>query len=425
MKNKPSIDLKTALEQTGRASECCVHCGAPLFYDIEGIRMRDLSDRLEYAQLQVKPPHLKWLVEGIEINGHTYHRNVCWGCLYKSIRRACVDQKWKITYIDGWLKDIIDGKDELPPQRMSAIGKKILPLVITNISQEDLRANSSKYDTASEESFIRRYGEVEGRKKYEGYVAFHTAKNTYEWKREHKGWTKEQFDEYNKSRAVTKENLTKRYGKEEGEKRFNAYCKLQAYAGCAVEYFKELYGEEEGERRYLEINKKKALSLEHFVEKYGKEEGEKKWNKWVQRMKIQGTKVLREILKRPYSNVSQKLFNSVLDNLNPLDKEACRFATHKGEIKLTLPNGKVTQPDFILGNKIIEFNGDYWHRNPQIYTGDLVTEDVKSIWMADEYRINGLRNLGYSVLVVWELDYNKDPEGVLKTCLDFLHEDHS
>lgn len=425
MKNKPSIDLKTALEQTGRASECCVHCGAPLFYDIEGIRMRDIPDRLEYAQLQVKPPHLKWLVDGIEINGHTYYRNVCWNCLYKSIRQACADQKWKITYIDGWLKDIIDGKDELPPQKMSAIGKKILPLVITNISQEDLRANSSKYDTASEESFIRRYGEVEGRKKYEDYVAFHTAKNTYEWKHEHKGWTKEQFDEYNKSRAVTKENLIKRYGKDEGEKRFNAYCKLQAYAGCAVEYFKELYGEEEGERRYLDVNKKKTLTLDIFIEKYGKEEGEKRWNKFQNFRRAHGSKVIREILNRPYSKVSQTLFNSILDKIGPLDKESCCFATHNGEVKLTLPNGNIMQPDFILGNKIIEFNGDYWHRNPKIYTDDLVTEDVKSIWKVDDYRINSLRNLGYSVLVVWELDYNKNPEEVLNTCLNFLHENNT
>ena len=51
-------------------------------------------------------------------------------------------------------------------------------------------------------------------------------KNTFEYKKEKFGWSPEDFKEFNKSRAVTKENLIKKHGEEKGLEIFNNYCKM-------------------------------------------------------------------------------------------------------------------------------------------------------------------------------------------------------
>ena len=417
--SKSPISLREYLERTGRIDEKCVECGSSLFYDIDGIQVCDSSD----GQLHYKGPipgHLKWL-NGIMVGNHIYYRNVCWKCLFNDIRAACKEQLWRITHLKGWPKEIVDGKDILPPTKMPAIGQRLLPLIFKGVSKDDIEKNSSRYDSASLESFIKHHGEEAGRQKYEDYVAFQSAKNTFEYKRDHKGWTKEQFDEYNKSRAVTLENLQKRYGREDGRKRFNAYCKLQAYAGCALEYFQELYGEEEGKRKYLELNKQKGKTIENFINKYGETEGREKWKVWHEYVKKHLEFMRKRIVKLPYSNVSQKLFNEIMVRLDETKIQACHFATHNNETRIQLPNGQIVFSDFTLDKKIIEFNGDYWHRNPELYIDDLITEDAESIWERDKTRIRGLEELGYSVLVVWELDYRRNPEEVIQRCLGFLN----
>lgn len=403
---KETITLKEQLERLNRLNEQCIECGSPLFYDIGDIWVCNVPNDIKYAGRL--PVHLKWL-NNIPIGDHVYHRNVCWKCLFRDIRTACKEQMWKTMYLKGWPKDIIDGKDVLPPSKMPAIGKKLLPLIFRGISEEDVKKNSSRYDAASLESFIKHHGEEEGRRKYEEYTAFQGVKNTYEYKRDHKGWTKEQFNEYNRSRAVTLENMQRRYGEEEGRKRFNAYCQWQAYAGCALEYFQNLYGEEEGLRRYSRINSQKVCSLESFIDKYGESLG---YSKWMEHS-------AKHI---GYSEKSQTFFNRLCKLLPPDITSKCFYATHGGEQTIALPSGKNALPDFLLGNKIIEFNGDYWHRNPKLFAGELVTEDVKLVWEQDKTRLSELEKLGYSVLVVWELDYRRDPDGTFVRCLEFLNE---
>jgi len=89
------------------------------------------------------------------------------------------------------------------------------------------RVRKEKHDTASLESFIRRYGEEEGRKKYKEYCERQAYTNSLEYKKEKYGWSEEEFKKYNQSRAVTLENLIKRYGEEEGRKRWQEYVEKQ------------------------------------------------------------------------------------------------------------------------------------------------------------------------------------------------------
>jgi hypothetical protein len=74
--------------------------------------------------------------------------------------------------------------------------------------------------------------------------------------------------------------------------------------------------------------------------------------------------------------------------------------------------------DFLVGEKvIIEFYGDFWHANPEIYDADDVLnrlgnqiKTAKEIWERDEKRLQYIvEKTQLPVIIVWERDYKKNP----------------
>lgn len=84
--------------------------------------------------------------------------------------------------------------------------------------------------------------------------------------------------------------------------------------------------------------------------------------------------------------------------------------------------------DIYLNNKIIEFNGDYWHANPskylfEDYVGNIINNRptyAYEIWTKDEIKRQYAESLGYEVLTIWEEEYLNEPTSTLKKCLLFL-----
>jgi G:T-mismatch repair DNA endonuclease (very short patch repair protein) len=80
--------------------------------------------------------------------------------------------------------------------------------------------------------------------------------------------------------------------------------------------------------------------------------------------------------------------------------------------------------DIRCGNKIIEFNGSYWHCDPRLFEENYFRKDAKlyakDIWEKDKIKISLARNRGFDVLVIWELDFKKDKEIVIQKCIDFM-----
>jgi very-short-patch-repair endonuclease len=72
--------------------------------------------------------------------------------------------------------------------------------------------------------------------------------------------------------------------------------------------------------------------------------------------------------------------------------------------------------------KIIEFNGDYWHCNPEQYDKNYFNVFKQmfayEIWNEDHEKINLIE--GYEVLVIWEHEFLNSPEEILKKCKKFL-----
>ena len=82
--------------------------------------------------------------------------------------------------------------------------------------------------------------------------------------------------------------------------------------------------------------------------------------------------------------------------------------------------------DFKYKNKIIEFNGDFWHANPKFFKSDSLLRYphsyrvAKFLWEKDEYKILLANNEEFEVLTIWEYDYNLNKENIINECITFL-----
>ena len=85
-------------------------------------------------------------------------------------------------------------------------------------------------------------------------------------------------------------------------------------------------------------------------------------------------------------------------------------------VRSILPSNKeldIYIPDMKLA---IEFNGDYWHMNPLLYSESDVNINLnmtaKEKWDYDELKINECQKMGIELIVVWEHDWIHNKEQV-------------
>lgn len=279
------------------------------------------------------------------------------------------------------------------------------------ISCDSLR---EKY-SITKKSMIQKYGEHEGIKRWNTYCQKQSESNTFNYKHKKYGWDKNQFNEYNKSRSITKEHCIQRHGKVKGLTVWNNYCNKQKTAGCTVEWFISKYGEVDGLKKYNTVCDKKALTVDNFIRKYGIL-GEDKYLEYCNNRRCEF-----------FSKVSQELFNNVFDCIS-YDK--CYYHDYNKEYGVFLRKlNKYTFLDFYVldNNKAIEFYGDYWHCNPRLYNEDykhtVYNKTAKDIWDYDRQRLLALKEEhGIDTLLIWENEYIADKDATLDRCLKFLNE---
>ena len=369
----------------------------------------------QYVKIVKEPIEYRWILHGkyLTRNNKTVFRHVCWNCffdqLFKQFDVQALGRRKK-----KWWKRIADGNREIPKPFVSCSPYFQILFYLTD---EELKLEQSKLDTASKDSFISKYGETEGINKYEQYVKRQAYTCSKEYMMHEKGMSEQQWNEYNKKRSSTKENFILRYGIERGTQKWNDYCKYESYAGCKLQYFIDKYGEEQGLTVYKQINAKKAVTEENLIKKYGEELGKAKFNKIIAK---------RE---NGYSEISQELFNMIDDLYYPAKLES-KYASKNSEAKIFYikENGVKSYYclDYTLGNKVIEFYGDLWHANPnkykpisQIKYGSFV-KNANEIWQADSQRIQYIQQHGFKVKIIWESEFSKDKIGIAKQCVEFL-----
>lgn len=178
-------------------------------------------------------------------------------------------------------------------------------------------------------------------------------------------------------------------------------------------------GYSESEARDKLSERQATFTLEKCIEKYGEEKGRERWlsrqEKWMVSIK--------KSRKNGFSKISQTLFWEIYENLNE-DKDSIYFAELgkdklldesgiNNEYRLKLPQ-KVLWPDFInvKTNKIIEFDGTYWHGKKMIQTPNKMRDDERDAVL--------IKN-NYIVMHVKEHDYRTNKDQVIKECLEFLN----
>lgn len=283
--------------------------------------------------------------------------------------------------------------------------------------------NSSK--AVTEENFIKKYGVNEGRLRWNAYREKQAYSNTLEYKKTKHGWTDEQFEEFNKSRAVTLENLIKKHGLDHGTKKYNEYVETQKYT-TSLEYFIKEYGETAGKEKYDRFCRLRQHSYESYLERFGGNEdlAIKELNKYYN---TRPNNLFNS------SAICKKFCSALHSKLNDVGDFTVFYEDYTREYYFGIPKyGRVVVDFFIKDyKKVIEFYGDYWHANPNIYNENSVirypkniTKTAKDVWQSDLDRISAIKSIGIDVLIVWEKDFREDPNNTIQTTVNWILNTH-
>lgn len=274
------------------------------------------------------------------------------------------------------------------------------------------------------EGYIERLGEKKGKEKYEEFCKL--SRRSLNAMIEHFG-NEEGKKRYEQHKKNTKkgmigkthlcntnhlQNYVDKYGKELGEQKWKERYEKSSKSNTLEGYINR-FGQEDGLKKWNEHKNKLsfAVSLDGFISRYGKDEGEKRYQKMIQ----------DRICNEHYSERSQKLFNEIMNKLE-IQKNECRF----GNDELMIFDKKTNKSylyDFCYKNKIIEFNGTWYHCDPKIYNENYIhpmNGVAKDIWEKDKIKNKIAKLKGYDVLVIWEKEFENDFEKIVNKCIKFL-----
>ena len=375
-----SQDELTNLE--GDSTTKCKYCGKSIWYDSTKVSFRN-DGQLGYEVGGTTYRTSKYL------NGIKYPILVCQHCLEK--KYPDFKEKNKSKIFNTFNKYVVYAF-EIP---------------------QDIIDEKNKLSVPTLENCIRKHGEEKGREVFEEYKRKQAYTNSFEYKQEKYGWTKEEYDDYNRSRAVTLENLIKKHGEEEGRVIWDNYCKRQSETS-SNEYIISTFGNKRGK----DILLLKARSIDGYINVYGEEKGRELYEQYITSTKD----------KKSYSKFSKKFFDELVKELQDKgfnftyrygDDEHWEWATDK----------KLYFFDFYIPelNFVIELNGDYWHCKPDKYSCDYIHElrhmTAKEIWEYDNHRNESISNdMGHNLEIIWESDVRNHKSDVIFNLVNKISE---
>ena len=260
------------------------------------------------------------------------------------------------------------------------------------------------------------------------------------------GWSKKHFIELGfseddaeiemKKRSKSRENKMKEF-----RKKFFGTDEYKKYSNCCIEFYLNK-GLSLEESEILLRERQTTNTLENYIKKYGEEEGIKKFED----RKKKWSKDMEERYQRgEYNRVSNlyNLFSShvefdfckkLISKLEKLGIDINRIFTFntKQQQYYIHYNGRKYFYDFVYINgnkrKIIEFNGDFWHMNPKKYNENdynkLMYKFAKEIWEDDKNKKNIAESQqNFEVCYIWEYDWRENEDRELNKCINFLIND--
>lgn len=159
-----------------------------------------------------------------------------------------------------------------------------------------------------------------------------------------------------------------------------------------------------------------------FIQKYGKEKGIELYENRVKNISEKNYLKPNISTKSNWSKMSQEFFWDIYDIIKDDYKKV-----YFGELNHEYSCGTKKNFDFVIldNKKVIEFNGDKFHANPEIYEKNdiplkFIGKSAKELWKEDKEKHKTLIENGYSVLVIWEKDYLKNKDKEILKCLKFI-----
>lgn len=195
----------------------------------------------------------------------------------------------------------------------------------------------------------------------------------------------------------------------------------QASIRCKEHWIKIGYNEEESQKiisRY-----QTTFSKEICINKYGKEKGleifKNRQEKW--QLTLHKTNKMH----CGYSKISQDLFNELIKHTN---NEIYYGSLNREYTIYNKENKHIYAFDFtdLTNKKIIEFQGDIYHANPNLFSEDDKPSPwnnltSKELWQKDEYKKQVALNNNFDLIQIWESDFRNNKEKTIKKCLNFLN----
>ena len=201
-------------------------------------------------------------------------------------------------------------------------------------------------------------------------------------------------DNFHKRKGLKFEELVEIYGEKKAKKILHK--KGEPFLNGVLKH--------NGRDNFLKYMEERRFSRKNIFNKYDKETA---------------IKILENVAKKRESK--QKGPSSKIENLyykNELNHEWKRQLILKGG------DGRVSIYDFYNPEtkEIIEFQGDYWHCNPEKYKNSfyhpMKKMTAEEIWEYDENKKNLAIDNGYIISYIWEKDYMEE----LKTRIESIHE---
>lgn len=186
-------------------------------------------------------------------------------------------------------------------------------------------------------------------------------------------------------------------------------------------------GYTEHEAKLMRSERQSTFSLDKCIMKYGEEEG-------LRVFQARQTKWLSTLSNKPEAEklrIQKAKFNGHRSSVSKLEKSVFAALCEAGlnaEAQFVI-NGddRFYIYDIVVGNHIIEVNGDYWHGNPLLYSpGDRIKFPgrcevvVDEIWKRDALKLSRAQLQGYTTHVIWERDIKKDFDNTIKNLIEKL-----
>jgi hypothetical protein len=267
------------------------------------------------------------------------------------------------------------------------------------------------------DNLINKHGIDKGSSMWESYKNKQAISNSFEYKKNKYGWDVDTFNMYNKSRAVTIENLINKYGKDEGTLRWKDYVNIQKLTK-SKDYVVDKYGIES----WIKLCNSKSNTLKNFVLRYGKDDGPIMYESYIK--KFRETALYSSKIATAFFT---KLINTNSDVFDNLTIYYAGNSLHEYG-KYCSSVGKYYFLDFYIAelNLAIEFNGDFFHANPKIYESDaklMWFNDLTSsdIHKNDEKKLNAIKNdHDIDVIIVWESDYKENEHETISNIINII-----